>query len=489
MQIKTCSALALAISLASLQMAYAAEEVAVEQLAKGLAGSTQGQSNGFIEDSDLNLLSRNVAINRNFKNNNNAAANAADGTNEGFNTNQGSINEWGQAEMLTFTSGFTQGTVGFGLDAFANGAARLTGGAGTGGTGGVGGVNVFPGSEHCDDVTGSCQGVDSYGLAGGAVKLRVSETELKVGNLQPNSPVFGYSDLYLMPQHFTGGLLTSNEIEGLALQGGHFTSGHAENSTDKDGDLGTTYGGTAFKSANFIGGDYTFSDTLSGGLHASKYEDVWQQYYASLNHSLALGEETALNTSIAYYKTDDTGDAKAGQINTDAYSLALALSTGAHTFTLAHQQVNGSTPFDYLGVARDKATFNPAGSIWLANSSQFADFNAPGEKSIKLQYDLDASSFGVPGLSFMARYVRGTGADGTGADANGAYAFYNSLEDGKEWERDVQVAYVVQDGPAKDLSFTLRQATYRGNSDMNSTNSGADNDEVRLITSYPLDIL
>lgn len=489
MHIKTCSALALATSLAALQMAYAADEVAVEQLAKGLAGSTQGQSKGFIEDSTLSVLNRNVAINRNFKNNNNAAENAADGVNDGVNTNQGSINEWGQAAMLTFTSGFTQGTVGFGVDAFANGAVRLTGGAGTGGTGGVGGVNMFPGSKHCDNLTGSCQGLDSFGLAGGAVKLRVSETELKAGNLQPESPVFGYSDLYLMPQHFTGGLLTSNEIEGLALQGGHFTSGNAENSTNQDGNLGTTYGQTKFKSANFVGADYSFTDTLLGGVHASNYEDVWKQYYLTLSHSLALGEETALNSSANYYKTDDSGDAKAGKINTDAYSMALALVTGAHTFTFAHQKVNGNTPFDYLGVETGNGSFNPAGSIWLANSSQFADFNAPGEKSFKLQYDLDASSFGAPGLSFMARYVKGTGADGTNADANGAYAAYSGLEDGKEWERGIQVAYVLQDGPAKGLSFTLRQATYRGNSNMNSTNSGTDNDEIRFITSYPLEIL
>ncbi|MGH8435510.1 MAG: OprD family porin [Pseudomonas sp.] len=472
MQIKTCSALTLAIAATTLQMANAAD-------------SSQSQSNGFIDDSSLSLLNRNVAINRNFKNNNNAADSV-----DGVNSNQNLINEWGQAAMLTFTSGFTQGTVGFGVDAFANGAVRLTGGAGTGGTGGVGGVNVLPGNgSACDDLTGSCQGQDAYGLAGGAVKLRVSETELKVGNLQPNSPVFGYSDLYLMPQHFTGGMLSSNEIEGLALQGGHFTSGNAENSSNQDGNLGTTYGQTAFNRADYIGADYSFSDTLSGGLHAANYEDVWQQYYAGLNHSWALGDETALNTGIAYYKTDDSGDATAGKINTDAYSMALALSTGAHTFTFAHQRINGSTPFDYLGVETGGGKFNPAGSIWLANSLQFADFNAPGEKSYKLQYDLDASSFGAPGLSFMTRYVKGTDADGTHADANGAYGFYADLEDGKEWERDIQVAYVVQGGPAKDLSITLRQATYRGNSGMNATNSGTDNDEIRIITSYPLNIL
>lgn len=59
----------------------------------------------------------------------------------------------------------------------------------------------------------------------------------------------------------------------------------------------------------------------------------------------------------------------------------------------------------------------------------------------------------------------------------------------KSGKRDIQVAYVLQDGPAKDLSFTLRQATYRGNGEINATNSGTDNDEIRFITSYPLDIL
>jgi len=386
--------------------------------------------------------------------------------------------------MLTFTSGYTQGTVGFGVDAFANGAVRLNSGGGTGGS------NVLPtNGSHCDDVTGSCQGQDAFGLIGGAVKARISETEVKVGDLMPQSPVFGTWDGYLMPQHVNGGLFSSNEIKDLALQGGHFTSGNAENSSNRDGNLGTTYGGTQVDSVNYIGGDYTLSDELSFGLHAANYEDVWNQYYADLYHTWTLGEETSLKTSINYYKTDDAGDAKAGKINNDAYSMALALTTGAHTITFAHQRINGNTPFDYLGIApgsNGALAYDAAGSIWLANSSQWADFNAPGEKSYKLQYDLDASTLGVPGLSFMTRYVTGKDADGSGADANGAYAFYGS--NGEEWERDIQVAYVVQEGPAKDLSFKLRQATYRGNSDINS-GTGTDNDEVRIITEYPLDIL
>ncbi|MNF19418.1 Porin D precursor [compost metagenome] len=56
---------------------------------------------------------------------------------------------------------------------------------------------------------------------------------------------------------------------------------------------------------------------------------------------------------------------------------------------------------------------------------------------------------------------------------------------GKHWERDLEVRYVVQDGPAKDLSFRVRQATHRANAAQGEGNI----DEVRLIVEYPLEIL
>lgn len=492
MQMNTWSMLALAIAAATSQLAYGAQEadedskaIGTEQLALSMADSSQAQAKGFVEDSDLTLLSRNMAYYKNFRNTDAASQNYR--------------NEWAQAEMLTFTSGYTQGTVGFGIDAFANGAVRLNGGSGTGGS------TLLPSNasdcaENALGETTSCQGQDAYGMVGGALKVRISETELKAGDLNPQSPVFGTWDGYLMPAHTNGVMFSSNEIKNLALQGGHFTSGNAENSTNRNGNLGTTYGYTRVDRADFIGGDYTFSETLSGGLHAANYEDVWHQYYADLYHFWALGEDSSLLTSINYYKTDDAGDSLAGAIDNDSFSVALALTTGAHTISLTHQRINGDTPFDYLGISgfngadngvnagNPLGAYNGGGSIWLGNSSQWCDFNAPGEQSYKLQYDLDASSLGVPGLSFMARYVTGRGSDGTGADPLGAYGWENDVKGGEEWERDLQVAYVVQEGAAKGLAFKLRQATYRGN-DAANINAGSDNDEVRFSTEYPLDIL
>ena len=100
----------------------------------------------------------------------------------------------------------------------------------------------------------------------------------------------------------------------------------------------------------------------------------------------------------------------------------------------------------------------------------------------------------MPGLSFMARYITGSGADGTGADCspNGAYCGQvGNNED--EWERDLEVKYVVQTGAAKDLSIRVLQATSRASQGVSRDAYGTGNshavDEIRIVDEYPLDIL
>jgi hypothetical protein len=131
-----------------------------------------------------------------------------------------------------------------------------------------------------------------------------------------------------------------------------------------------------------------------------------------VNLTTPFGGDTSLNTDFNIYRTTDTGDKLAGDISNTAFSLATALSfLKAHTFTLAFQKVNGDTPFDYVGVGKN----NRGGdSIFLANSIQYSDFNGPGEKSLQARYDLKMAEYGVPGLSFMVRYVKGWDIDGTG---------------------------------------------------------------------------
>ncbi|MCY1530073.1 Porin D [compost metagenome] len=75
----------------------------------------------------------------------------------------------------------------------------------------------------------------------------------------------------------------------------------------------------------------------------------------------------------------------------------------------------------------------------------------------------------------MARYI-------SGSDAKTA-----TTDNGKEWERDIQVGYTVQAGPAKDLNMRVRQATYRSSDGVYYGSPSID--EVRVILEYPLSIL
>ena len=458
MQVMKWSVMALAIAGATSQMAYADEQD--DSTTHAMADenvSSQAASNGFMEDADLQLLNRNFAFYRNFNH----------GASE-----QNYTNEWAHGFMTTFTSGFTQGTVGFGVDAFGQVGLKLNSGEGTGGTGLLPVNNSNP-----------AQGQDEYGLAGGAVKARISETTLAFGQQRPESPVFATGDSRLLPSWATGTSIASDEITDLHIQGGHFYSGSGSASTNQDGILQSVYGETEFNTADYVGGDYAITDDVGFGLHASKYEDLWNQYYADFHTNWDLGDGITLGTSLNYYKTKDEGSSNAGSIDTDAFSGQLTLGVGPNAFSIARQEVNGDTPFDYLNVDGSDGD-----SIWLANAAQVQDFNAPGEVSYQARYDLDMTTLGVPGLSFMTRYITSSGVDGRHADVDGAYD--GSFGRGGQWERDIEVKYVIQSGAAKDLSFRVRQASVRSADSYNLDDEGTSGlDEIRIITEYPLDIL
>jgi len=436
------SMIALAVAAAaSTQMASAAPFV-----------SDQAEAKGFVEDASAKQLLRNYYFNRDRK----------DGA-----TDQ---KDWTQGIWGNFNSGYTQGTVGVGIDAFGYLAVKLDGGDGTGGTGNM--------SRDADgDVN------DSQGKAGAAVKFRISKTELKVGDMQPSTaPVFAVGGSRVLPQTASGFQLQSSEVKDLDLEAGHFYSGTSQDRNARDGGLWATYAGVEANTIDYAGGKYSFSDNLSASIYGAQLEDIWNQYYGNLNYTIPMGGDQSLNLDGNIYRTTDTGSSKAGDISNTAFSLAAAFSfLKAHTVTVAFQKINGDTPFDYIGVG----TNNRGGdSIFLANSIQYSDFNAPNEKSAQIRYDIKMAEYGVPGLSFMTRYVKGWDIDGTNTPAGSPYAGLYG-EDGKHNETNFEAKYVVQSGPAKDLSFRVRQAWHYANADEGE----GDVKEFRLIVDYPISVL
>ncbi|PBJ20716.1 Porin D precursor [Pseudomonas ogarae] len=404
----------------------------------------QAQSKGFVEDSSLKVLLRNAYINRDYKDGNEDKA------------------EWGQAAIATFSSGFTQGTVGVGVDAFGLYALRLDGGKGRSG---AGGIDFFKQGD-------SGNAADDLSKFGAAVKFRVSNTVLAYGDQMPALPVLSYDNSRLLPESYTGTLITSKEIKGLELNAGRFTAESRKSAEGRDS------GG--LKSINVLGGSYQFTEQFKASLYASDVEDVLKKQYVNANYVFPLAKDQSLTLDFNGYRTKlDNSYVRENNVTGDdnkIWSLAATFATGPHSFTLAHQRSTGDSNLGYAygGYQREQNRVGDGGNtIYLANS-YWSDFNAEDERSWQLGYGLDFTTFGVPGLTYNVAYVRGDNIT------------TSTSEGGTEREIFNQFKYVVQSGPAKDLSVRLRSSVLRVS--QKSSEYNVSGNELRVFVDYPINV-
>lgn len=443
MQKMKWSVIAFAVAAASTQMA---------------AASQQSESNGFIEDSKLDVHARTLYFNRDFRNDRTKDMDAANGKTQSY------AEELGLGLKAIYESGFTQGTVGFGVDVFGLQGIKLDSGGGR--HGGDGNLRMFPTDGR------SKKARDNYSQAGAAVKARLSNTTLKYGQQFVDLPVLSTDDSRLLPESTTGFLVTSEEIDGLVVHAGHFTALSSMNDSNRD-----SRGNGELRSLDLVGARYNFTDDLSAAYYYSDAdlghkglgrEKIKKQYLnINYNHPIADNQSVTVdfNAYSTRYKNKDVAFDRTSKNN--IRSLAVAYNIGAHTFTLGGQKVEGNHADGY------EYGYDGGGSVYVLNDVQYNDFTQKGEKSYQARYDLDFAQYGIPGLSFMTRYVRGTNIENNGRN------------NGKNWERDTDIRYVVQSGAAKDLSLHLRNATYRAN----DAAGNPDVNEVRFIVEYPLSIL
>jgi imipenem/basic amino acid-specific outer membrane pore len=414
---------------------------------------------GFWAGSSLTGSTKNYYFNRDFRNG---------GSNGRTSSPNGYRGEWAQGLILDFKSGYTPGTVGFGADAYGYAGLKLDSGRGKTGT------LLLP-----IDNSGTPQ--DQYSVAGGAVKMRIGDTVLKYGNMEFRSAPIFFQDGgngRLLPQTATGWQIISKDLKPLTLEAAHITAAKSGAQNSNAGVILSQYGGVETPTVDYAGGTYQ-----EGGLTAALYsldaENLWRQHYVNLKYSAPLTQHLRNGLNFTLYRTTDTGSAKGGEIDNTSWSLANALTFGSHTVTLSYQQVDGDQPFDYLGYEGKLSTVP-----FLANISTIHDFNAPHERSWGLRYDLEMAGYGIPGLSFMARYIVGREGDGSDLPASSSYANVGFKDNERHWERDLDMRYIVQSGSAKGLSFRLVYATTRAN----SNEPRGDMDEVRVITQFPFKI-
>ncbi len=407
----------------------------------------------FIGDSKANLGFRNLYMNQDTRHEANTAANR--------NGNKTKA-EWSQAIILDYKSGFTEGTIGFGVDIYAATGIKLDSGPHRT-------ADTFPKRSNG-------KSVDNFGKLGGTAKAKLSNTVLKVGTLMPRLPVL-QSNLEgrLLPQVFTGGMVTSNEIEGLTANLGHIDRVNQRSSSDhermqmnvlakglKDKN-GTALTGKNNKnytsnSFDFATVNYKWNDSLATGYSFARLQDLYKQHMIDAVHVLPLGDKRSLKTDVRLSRSTNDGDFN---VDNKAFSGMMTYNFGFNKLGLGYQKMTGKTGFAYVQGA----------DPFLVNYVANRDFAAKDEKSWQVRHDYNFAGVGIPGLTMFNRYVKGTGADLGG-----------NKSEGREWERDLDVSYAFQEGALKNFNVRWRNSTVR-------SNVNKDLDDNRLILAYTLPLL
>lgn len=405
-----------------------ARGVALATLGATLVIPTMAQA-AFIEDSKATLELRNFYFN---------------GDNRQDGAAKSKAEEWAQGFIFKYESGFTEGPIGFGVDAIGLLGLKLDSSPDRTGSG------LLPaGSDG--------RAPDDYGRIGGAAKARYSKTTLKVGEMIPKLPTILPSDSRLLPQTFRGGMLTSQEIDGLTVNIGRMTETSLRSEAGFADLAMFNAGGDGEESDkfDFASLKYQWNKQLTTSYDYGNLDKNYKQHILNLVHVLPLGEKQSIKSDIRYARSTEDGNSN---VDNKAFGAMFTYSLGGHAFGAAYQNMSGDTGYPYI-VGGDAFLVN-----YVMIESNFADAD---EKSWQARYDYNFAAMGVPGLTFMTRYVKGTDA---GADGNG-----------EEWERDTDIAYVMQSGALKNLGVKLRNGTYRG--------EGREIDQTRFIVSYTIPLM
>ncbi|MDB5981635.1 MAG: porin, partial [Pseudomonas sp.] len=377
--------------------------------------------------------------------------------------------EWAQGFMLDYKSGYTEGTVGFGLDALGLMGITLDSGKGRH----VGG-SMIP--SDSDD-----RAVDQWSRLGLTGKVKVSKTELRLGTLMPKLPILVANDGRLLPQTFDGGQITSGEFKDLTLTGGRIEHATGRGSSDQTGL--TAIGGTRESNQfDFAGGDWKVTKDLTAQYYYANLDNYYTQQFFGLIHTLAIADNQSLKTDLRYFKTDSSGKNSSGtpgyritgytkngdgEIDNRTWSATLIYTLGGHAVTAGYQSVSDGSYFTQLnqGSLADKGAGGY--SLYLYTDRMIQSFNRAGERTSFGQYGYDFAALGVPGLKASVIYLTGDSIKTTSGDNQ------------KEWERDFSLDYVIQSGTLKGVGFAWRNG--KSNSE-----AARNQEQNRLFVSYSL---
>ncbi|QIC74424.1 OprD family porin [Acinetobacter indicus] len=311
---------------------------------------------------------------------------------------------------------------------------------------------------------------DHFGKVGATLKVKVSETELKVGDLLPMSPVVFFDPSRQLLTTYSGAWLESKDIKDTKLTLAYLDGINAryENQYHDLSLFPQNNFATAVSTDDgmYIAGiDHQFTPKVGGSYWYADVTNIYQQHYAAVNYKTTLAENTKLDTHVRYFDNSESGDQLYGKIDSQAVSAGAKINHGMHTVQLGYQQM--------FGEHGNKAPMFPTLGGWVPqpylDNWSVASFIRKDEKSWSLGYTYNFADVGVPGLSATARHFRGWDVD------NGA-----GEPRGKENEINLIVNYVVPEGKLKGLGFNYMFI----DTNYDNISGGNDLEEHRIATTY-----
>lgn len=300
---------------------------------------------------------------------------------------------------------------------------------------------------------------------GATLKVKVSETELKVGDLLPMSPVVFFDPSRQLLTTYSGAWLESKDLKNTKLTLAYIDGINARYDNQYQ-DLSLFPNNNFTKTTNdgmYIAGiDYQFTPKIAGSYWYADVTNIYQQHYAAGAFKTNLSEKTKLDAHIRYFDNSESGDKLYGSIDSQAVSAGAKINNGMHTVQLGYQQM--------FGEHGKEATMFPTLGGWVPqpylDNWSVASFIRKDERSWSLGYTYNFKDVGISGLTATVRHFRGDNID-----------FGAAKPEGKENENNVIVNYVVPEGKLKGLGFNYMFID-------TNYNFGNDLQEHRIATTY-----
>ncbi|WP_040330978.1 OprD family outer membrane porin [Acinetobacter rudis] len=360
------------------------------------------------------------------------------------------MGSWSQGIMARYESGYTDTPIQVGVDASLKYALRLTD------------HNQERADTNLPFDKGRNEQYRDYGKYGLTLKLKYSNTELKVGELNPRTPVVFIDDSRQLPTSYAGVMLESSEITNLKVTAGRITHINARND-DRYEKLSLHGQANRLESdgLNLLGFDYTFSPQFQASYWFGQLEDIYQQNFVSATYKQNF-DQVKFKLESNYFHNKEEGKKLYGKIDSQALGIMATVATDNHTFSAGVQKNFGDSIFPTL------AGYPP--QPFLQAWSNLPFYN-PEELTWHANYIYDFKDVGIPGLKTRLSYHHGSGIKRP------------NLLDNKETEKIAGLIYTVPEGKLKGLGFEWRytKADFKYGS---LNNLGNDFKENRFITTY-----